>query len=419
MNTKKQSKVKGQTLLRQRNVSVVIGKIYSDGPITNREIVNSTGISFAKVNTITSMLNKMGLIIEDGKEESIGGRRSTLYDINTNFRYSIGCQLSHTRIHTIIGNLKGEIILDEVRPYNKEDGKESVLKILIVLIDQIIKKSEIPLDKFLGIGLSIAGLYNPNDGSATPFPHLVKWGSVAFKEILAEKFKLPSYILNVANAAALAEQNFGLGRGKNSILYLNIGTGLGMGIILNGKLYEGVSGSAGEFGHISVDDLGPLCECGNLGCLEAIASTQAIVKQAKALLQEGVNSSLLSMADHDINKLDFDLICQAANASDKLAYNLIDKMGQNIGEGIVTLINLFNPERIIIGGEIVGAKNIVATSILNIVQKRALEIPRRHTEIVFSQMDSHPGTIGSTVPIIEEFFKNQVNLYIEENFKAE
>lgn len=414
MNTKKESKVKGQTLLRERNVSVVVDKIYSEGPITNREIVNNTYISFAKVNTITSVLNKIGLIVEGGKEESIGGRRSTLYNINSNFRYTVGCQLSHTRIHCIIGNLKGKIILEEVRPYNKEDGKEAVLNSLIELIDQLIKKSGIPINKILGIGLSIAGLYNPNDGTALPFPHLVKWGNVAFKEILAEKFELPSYILNVANAAALAELNFGLGKNKNSILYLNVGTGLGMGIILNGKLYEGVSGSAGEFGHISVDDHGPLCECGNLGCLEAIASTHAIVKQAKTLLQEGVSSSLLNLVDHDISKIDFDLICHAANESDKLAYNLIDKMGQNLGEGIVTLINLFNPERIIMGGKIGRAKNIVSTSITNIIQKRALEIPRRNTEIVFSKMETNSGTIGSTVPIIEDFFKNQISSFINE-----
>lgn len=414
VNTKKQGTVKGQTLLRQRNVSVVLGKIYEDGPITNREIVNHTCISFAKVNTITTMLSKIGLIIEDGKEESIGGRRSTLYNVNPNFRYTIGCQLSHTRIHVIIGNLKGKIILDDVRAYNKADGKESVLKILVELIDDIITKSKIPLNKFLGIGLSIAGLYNPNDGSAIPFPHLVNWGNVSFKEVLAQKFKLPSYILNVANAATLAEQNFGIGRGKESILYLNVGTGLGMGIILNGKLYEGVSGSAGEFGHISVDDHGPLCECGNLGCLEAIASTQAVVKQAKNLLLEGVSSSLLMMVDRELDKLEFDHICQAANSSDKLAYNLIDKMGQNLGEGIVTLINLFNPERIIIGGKIGCAKNLVFTSIMNIVQKRALEIPRRNTEIVFSNMGSNSGTIGATVPIIDEFFKNQVNNFFDE-----
>jgi predicted NBD/HSP70 family sugar kinase len=120
------------------------------------------------------------------------------------------------------------------------------------------------------------------------------------------------------------------------------------------------------------------------------------------------------MIDRDIKKLDFDIICQAAESSDKLAYNLIDKMGQNIGEGIVTLINLFNPERIIVGGKIGIAESIVTPSIMQVVQKRALEIPRKNTEIVFSKMGSHSGTIGATVPIIDEFFKNQINTFIEE-----
>lgn len=415
MQNTNQSTIKGQTLLRQRNVTVVVGKISSDGPITQREIVNSTGISFAKVNTITSILNKIGLTIENGKEESNGGRRSTLFDINPNYRYAVGIQLSHTRIQTIIGNLKGKILFEENFPYDKNVGKEAVTNLMLESIERTINKSNIPMNKFLGIGVAIAGLFNPNDGTALPFPHLVKWGNVSFKDIIAEKFNLPCYVNNVANAAALAELNYGLGKGIKSFLYLNVGSGLGMGIIFDGKLYEGISGSAGEFGHISVDDHGPLCECGNLGCLEAIASTQAIVKQAQTLLQQGVASNILTIVNDDITKLDFDLICKAANESDKLAFNLIDKMGQNLGEGIVTIINLFNPARVIIGGKISCARNLVTNSIMNIVQKRALEIPRRHTDIVFSQMGGHSGTIGAIVPVIEKFFKEQINIWIDEN----
>ncbi|MBU1098055.1 MAG: ROK family protein [Bacteroidetes bacterium] len=408
MKASKNSTVKGQTLLRQRNVSVVIDKINSEGPITNREIENTTGISFAKVNTITTMLNKIGLTIESGKEESNGGRRSSLFQLNPNYMYTIGCQLSHTRIHVIIGNLKGQILFESYKPFNKSDGKDSVMKLLVDTIKNLMKTSGIPREKYLGIGVSIAGLFNPKDEMTLPFPHLVKWGNVAIKDIIENKFALHCYLNNVANAAALAELNYGAGQGKDSILYLNIGTGLGMGIVLNGKLYEGVSGTAGEFGHISIDDHGPLCECGNLGCLEAVASTKAVVNQAKTLLKQGVSSVLLTMTNDDPDKLDFELICQAANESDKLAYNLIDKMGQNLGEGIVTLINLFNPSRIILGGKIISANNLINNSIFNIVQKRALEIPRRNTEIVFSEMGSRSGTIGATVPIIEKFFQDQI-----------
>ncbi len=415
MISNKDSLIKGQTLLRRRNLNVVIERINSEGPITQREIVNSTGISFAKVNKITSLLNRIGLTIENGKEVSNGGRRSTLFEVNPNYRYTIGCQLSHTRIQTIIGNLKGKILFEDSKPYDKSIGKDAVINLLIDSIAGLMKKSEIAKENFLGVGVAIAGLFNPNDDTVLPFPHLVKWGNVAFKEIIAEKFDLPCYVNNIANAAALAEFNYGLGKGKDSILYLNIGSGLGMGIIFNGKLYEGVSGSAGEFGHISVDDHGPLCKCGNLGCLEAIASTQAIVNQAKTLLKQGVSSILPTMINDDLTKLDFERICAAANESDKLAFSLIDKMGQNLGEGIVTIINLFNPERIILGGKISCASNLINSSIMNIVQKRALEIPRKNTEIVFSQMGSYAGALGATIPILERFFKEQVNIWISES----
>lgn len=407
--------IKGQTLLRRRNFNVVIQKIHLDGPITQREITNATGISFAKVNKITSLLNKIGLTFECGKEQSNGGRRSTLFEINPNYRYTIGSQLSHTRIQTIIGNLKGEILFEDSKPYDKSIGKEAVISLLLSSIEEIVKRSGIASDKFLGVGVAIAGLFNPNDDTALLFPHLVKWGSVPFKKIILDKFNLPCYINNIANAAALAEYSYGVGKGKDSILYLNIGTGLGMGIIFNGKLYEGVSGSAGEFGHISVDDHGPLCECGNLGCLEAIASTKAIVNQAKTFLKQGVSSVLSTMIEDDYSNLTFELICHAANESDKLAYSLIDKMGQNLGEGIVTIINLFNPAIIILGGKISCASNLVKNSILNIVQKRALELPRRNTEIVFSQISGYAGALGSTIPIIEHFFKERVNDWISEN----
>lgn len=414
MMNNERSIIKGQTLLRRRNFNMVIEKIHVDGPITQREIANSTGISFAKVNKITSLLSEIGITFENGKEQSNGGRRSTLFEINPNYRYSIGCQLSHTRVQTIIVNLKGEVLFESSKPYDKSIGREAVINLLLDSIEDIIKRSKIVNEKFLGVGIAIAGLFNPNDNTALLFPHLVKWDSVPFKEIIWEKFNLPCYINNLANAAALAEFNYGVGKGKDSILYLNIGTGLGMGIIFNGKLYEGISGSAGEFGHISVDDHGPLCECGNLGCLEAIASTKAVVNQAKTLLKQGVSSILTTMINDNLTKLDFELICQAANESDKLAYSLIDKMGQNLGEGIVTIINLFNPSRIILGGKIVHASNLIKNSILSIVQRRALELPRRNTEIVFSEISNHAGALGSTIPIIEHFFRERVNDWISE-----
>ena len=395
-----------QTILRQRNIVLVLRTINDYGPASKKEIVRLTGLSFAKVNSLIISLSKSGIIRENGKEESIGGRRSSLFELNPDFKYVVGCQLSHTEIQTVICTLKGKVVSSDIKEYEKSAGKEVVIESVLASIENIMNTSGIPRNKFLGVGVAIAGLINPKDGTALPFPHLVKWGNVSFKTIIMEKFKLPCYVHNVANAAALAELKFGVGKGKSNLLYLNVGSGLGMGIVLNGKLYEGISGSAGEFGHITVDEHGPLCECGNVGCLEAIASTTAIVKNAKHLLNQGVNSILSDLVNNDYEKINFQHICQAAEQGDKLAFNLIDKMGENLGEGIVTLINLMNPETIILGGRIVRVQKLIINPITNIIQKRALEIPRREVEIVFSEMDGVAGAIGAIIPVLEKLLDN-------------
>ena len=395
-----------QTVLRERNIALVINTIRENGPITKKDIVSITGLSFAKVNNTILYLTEKGLTHESGKEESIGGRPSTLFKLNANYRYVIGCQLSHSLIKTIICNLNGEVIASQEISYDKSMGKEVVVNLLLQEIERLISDSKIPIEKFLGVGIAVAGLINPKDETILPFPHLVQWGNISLTAIIKEKLKLPCYVKNVANAAALAEFNYGMGRGKSNLLFLNIGSGLGMGIIINGNLYEGFSGTAGEFGHITVDENGPLCECGNVGCLETVASIKAVVNRAKEMLQQGVFSSMMTKVDNDLTKLNFDVICEAANESDKLALSLIAKMGEALGEGIVTLINLFNPELIVLGGPVIQAKDLLIHPLLNIVRKRALEIPRVDTQIEFSEINGNVGTIGAVIPIVESFFSD-------------
>ncbi|MGB2867704.1 MAG: ROK family transcriptional regulator [Bacteroidota bacterium] len=395
-----------QSLLGKRNTSLTLKTIYDRGPVSKRELAGHTGLSVAKINSLVSTLIRTGIVYESGKQQSIGGRRSSLYELNTEFKYSVGCQLSHTQIHTIVSNLKGKIIAETLRPYHKSDGKELVIDLIIKSIRDVMTDSGLPKEQFLGIGLAIAGLVNPIDGTTMPFPHLVKWGNVPFENTLMSEFALPCHVINVANAAMLAEHKIGVAKGYDNSLFLNVGTGLGMGILFNGKLYEGTTGTAGEFGHITVDENGPLCECGNIGCLEAIASTNAVITKGQQVLKQGVFSTLSETVHDDFNKLTFEDICHAAEKGDKLAFDLIHKMGEDLGEGIVTLINLINPQMIVLGGRVVKAKNSITSTIMNTVLRRALAIPRRHVQIVFSLLEGSAGTIGSTIPIIERFLED-------------
>lgn len=394
----------GQTYFRDRNILRVVNTLYNYGPITKKGIVEKTGLSVAKVNSIIISINEAGLAIESGKEESSGGRPSSIYRINPNYRYIVGCELSHTRIHTIIGNLNGEIITDNIKHFDKSMGKDFIIKTIKDSIKESINESNIKKDKILGVGIAIAGLVNPVEGSSIPFPHHVNWGDISIRKIIQEDFNLKSYVENIANAASLAEYTFGIGRGSRNILFIGVGAGVGMGIIINGELYEGATGSAGEFGHITVDVNGPLCECGNIGCIEAIASTKAVVKKAISFIEQGVISSIKELSGNKIENIDFPLICQAAATGDKLSYNLLDDMGKCLGDGIVSLINLFNPEKIILGDKLNSLCPVVLDSIQNIVQKRALEIPRKATEIIYSGLGINAAVIGATIPLIKNFF---------------
>ena len=401
---KKENNGGGQGYFRTRNISLVVNTLNKFEPVTKKELVNKTGLSFAKINSIIQTLDKNNFAIEAGKEDSDGGRPSTLYQINPDYRYIIGCELGHTRIHTIVGNLKCDILYTDTVNFETSSGKDVVIQLLIESINNAIKTLKSPKQKLLGIGVAITGLVNQKEGTVHPFQHLSHWGEIPLKEIIEKEFKTNVYIDNLANAAALAELNLGKGKGKKNLLFIDVGPGVGMGIILNKKLYEGTTGSAGEFGHITVDENGPICVCGNVGCIETLVSTKAIVHSAKDMIERGVLSSLRELSSGDINKITFKMICEAAIEGDKLSFNLLDNMGKNLGEGIVTIINLLNPEMIVLGGEIDQNCGPVLDSIMNIVQKRALEIPRKATEVLFSALSDNVFVIGATVPIIEKFF---------------
>jgi len=393
-----------QSRLRERNIDAVIRKINQDAPITKREIEEKTGLSFAKVNSITMKLHDIGLITETGKAESNSGRPSAIYQINPDFGYVLGCELSHKKVSTIVIDLKGNIKYKYSVAFEIKAGKDSLIATLLASVKTGLDHSQSIREKLIGIGIAVAGLVNPQNGMSTPFPHLADWGDIALQEIIEKEFGLYCYVENVANAAALAELNYGVTKDIDNILALNVGSGLGLGIILDGRLYRGVTGSAGELGHITVDENGPLCMCGNVGCLETLASTTAVVIRAKEMLGKQVVSRLTTLANGNPDLIDFQLICESAMQGDKLAFSLLDEMGRNLGEGIVTLINLLNPKMIIIGGEICHAKDLLLQPIMNVVQKRALEIPRKATEIVFSTIGGNAGIIGATVPVIEHFY---------------
>jgi glucokinase len=203
---------------------------------------------------------------------------------------------------------------------------------------------------------------------------------------------------------ALAEKRYGFGRNADDFIYISLGVGIGCAIFIHGALYRGHANLAGEFGHITVEAQGPLCRCGNLGCLEALASANAIIQRAKGSVQSGVYSSLSDKIDEIYRNADVKAIAQAAEEGDKLAFEILDRTGMYIGIGIAMLINILNPSMVILGGGIAQSGEVLLSAINQTVRKQALGIISRTVSIQKCQIKEYAGVIGGATAFFDRIF---------------
>lgn len=390
-------------LSRQYTASAIFANIFHNGPITQREMSQTAGLSFATVTSAVSGLEKKGIIRRSDESSTNGGRPAALYKCNSTYRYVMGIEARKDELLFLVSDLAGDVLTQKRVPFDKKVGKDAFLTLLIQGAKEQIDVFKGKEKKFLGIGIGAAGLVNPDDGSVAILSHLSNWGSVPVKKALEEEIGLKVFVHNLAAAAALGESWYGLGRGRKNFLYLSVTDGVGGGIVINGRLYTGASGTAGEFGHITVDDHGPVCTCGNVGCLETFISIPSIIESARKSLSDGVSSAIQEIAGGPDGAITFTTLIEAARREDKLAYKLFTDVGRYLGEGVVSLVNLLNPELIVIGGDLVQAGNLILNPVKDVLKRQALEVARKSVEIVFSELGGSASALGSVVPLIEEF----------------
>jgi glucokinase-like ROK family protein len=268
---------------------------------------------------------------------------------------------------------------------------------------EVIEKSGIDPSKLIGIGISSPGLIDSRTGINYTY---LFFGKKSICEILRTKFNRPVFIENDAKAAALAEYRFGLAKGKKDVLVILLDWGIGLGLLLDGKLYRGTSGFAGEFSHIPMVEDGLLCRCGKNGCLETIASGYSMVQLAKEGINSGKSTMLNSLAENEQDKIDAKMIVDAAQNGDQFSINILSEVGFNLGKAIAILIQLYNPELIVLGGRIAEARQYITIPVqqsLNIYCMRQL---CEHTSIVVSEMGQHLGIMGAVAVAMERVFDN-------------
>ena len=316
--------------------------------------------------------------------------------------YSIGIDLGASQIKYGIVSAKGKVLIPGNLPTPVRPGRKAVISSLQQIAEQLFnfaKKNKIQIK---AIGIGSPGCINLKTGVVLgSCPNLPFWQGVNLKKIF-QKYSLPVFADNDANLVALAESKFGIAKNYNNVVCLTIGSGIGGGIILNGEVYRGSNYAAGEIGHTSVNFLGEKCNCGTLGCLEAYASVNSILKRSQRLVRFNKNSFLNQLIRENGNQLSLDILFQALRKKDKIAQKIIEQTCDILSSGIANLVNILNPEIVVIGGGLVEVDSNIIRRIERIVKLKAFPTATKYLKIKRASLGNQAGFIGAGYWAIEE-----------------
>jgi glucokinase len=302
----------------------------------------------------------------------------------------------------------GHVLARDIVPTQVKDGVNKVISRLSSSIETLLDQNITEVDRLSGIGIACAGGVDSERGIVvTPSPNLPDWMNIHLADIIRGRFNTNTFVVNDASAAALGESRFGAGKGAKNIVLLTVGTGIGGGIIINDELYLGARGGAGEFGHMSIDVNGPRCGCGNLGCLEMMASGKAIARETVARLKSGEKSVMTEMMEGKIEDITTETIAIAANGGDALAKDVMDRAAYFLGIGVVNLVNIFNPDMVIIGGGMSELGEMLIGPSRRLVKERAFSISSQAVRIVTAQLGNEAGIYGAAAYVRDKLRKKK------------
>lgn len=386
----------------------IIRHLYLNSANTNAEICHTFNFSLPTSMALMNQLISTGVVEKMGRGESVGGRKPDLYGLRKNTFFVLSIHIERYKIKLAIVDNTHSIIVEENIP-STISPNVNIVDFLFDYANNLIETSKIDTGKLLGIGISMPGLVSSKEGKNFTY-FLTGQESESLQAALKKRFNKPVYILNDAKSACLAEFRFGQAKNKSDVLVISMDWGVGLGIIMDGKMHTGTSGFAGEFGHIPMIENGKLCHCGKRGCLETVASGIALVERAKEGLGQGQTSVLRSMTNDDPEKLEPEIIIEAANRGDQFAINVLSEIGINLGKGIAILIQIFNPELIILEGKIAEAKQFITTPIQQSINTYCMIQLKERTTISLSQLGPNSSLLGSTVAVVNNVFKSQLAL---------
>ena len=314
----------------------------------------------------------------------------------------IGIDIGGTKLATVVADKDGNILQKVRKPTESEKGPRHAVQLLLAMVDEVIDLAELRRENISGIGVSCGGPLDTKTGIIYSPPNLPGWDALPLKEMIESEFHIPTIIENDANASALAETRFGGGRGYDYVLYMTMSTGIGGGIVANGEIYHGANDSAGEVGHQILLPDGPLCGCGQYGCLEALCSGPAIARRAQEAIIDQPHTQILAHADGQIDAVRSEHVLQAARDGDALAMALVEETAYYMGWGIANLVNILNPQIVLLGTIAVAAGDLLLDPIRRTVTEMAMQRPLETVKIMPAELGDSIGDLAAISLVIRD-----------------
>lgn len=371
---------------------VILGYFANSGNTTIPDLSKELDVSVPKVTSLIGELIKEGLIKDYGKIESTGGRKPNLYGIVPDSAFFIGVDVKQSHINIGLSDLQKNLVrISEKLPFHLDNTKES-LESLCVYIQDFIADLEVPSDRVLGIGLNLSGRINYQTGHSYSFFH---FDENPLAGVIQARVGIPVFLENDSRAMAYGEFCAGVVENEKDVLFLNLDYGIGVGILFDGQVYYGKSGYAGEIGHIPIFDNERICHCGKKGCLETEASGWALTRMFREKLAEGSSSVITTIKGISSEKINMDDIIEAALNDDVLAIELIARVGENLGRGIAALINVLNPELVVLGGSLIATGDYLYLPIKTALNKYSLSLVNNDSQLKISKLGERAGILGA------------------------
>jgi glucokinase len=317
-------------------------------------------------------------------------------------RLVIGIDLGGTKISTALVDGTGRIIAHDYRETLAAQGQDAVVARMLDAAGDVMARAGVKRSRVAAVGIGAPGPLDVGAGVVVAPPNLPGWDHVPLKQLIEDGLGITTFLENDANAAALGEHRFGAGGGVAHMIYVTVSTGIGGGLILDGKLYHGASGMAGEVGHQTIVPDGPRCGCGNYGCLESLASGTAIARQARERVAQGAPTLIAELAEGDLERITAKLVAEAARRGDEEAREILAEAMDYLGVGMANLVNLFNPQLIVIGGGLTNIGESLFGPVRRAIDQRAFREQAQAVRVVPAELGDNVGVLGAAAVALRQ-----------------